>query len=189
MEINWADTRLRTNDAVSIEIPNNKIVEGTIINLSFPTSLHAMRLTVGADYNVPPNRVKDALLRAASHAEGIVQDPAPKAFLKDFGDSAIVYEIKFWMTSHATYNDLCDAIRTNIWYEFKRQKINIPFPIRTLQVERKSVATSPPENNNRRHPPVRTAVLVPPERATRSAAARLPGPSIRTRRSDHRGRS
>ncbi len=146
MEINWADTRLRTNDAVSIEIPNNKIVEGTIINLSFPTSLHAMRLTVGADYNVPPNRVKDALLRAASHAEGIVQDPAPKAYLKDFGDSAVLYEIKFWMTSHATYNDLCDAIRTNIWYEFKRQKINIPFPIRTLQVERKSVTTSPPEN-------------------------------------------
>ena len=74
MEINWADTRLRTNDAISIEIPNNKIVEDTIINLSFPTTLHAQRLVVGADYNVPPNRVKDALRRAASHAEGIVLD-------------------------------------------------------------------------------------------------------------------
>ena len=137
MEINWADTRLRTNDAISIEIPNNKIVEDTIINLSFPTSLHAQRLLVGADYNVPPNRVKDALKRAATHAEGIVLDPPPKVFLKDFGDSAILYEVKFWMNSHATYNDLCDAIRTNIWYEFRRQKINIPFPIRTLQMDRK----------------------------------------------------
>ena len=136
-EINWADTRLRTNDAVSIEIPNNKIVEGTIINLSAPTPLHAMRITVGADYTVPPNRVKEALRRAASNAEGIVLDPAPKAYLKDFGDSAILYEIKFWMTTHDGFNDLCDAIRTNIWYEFKRQNINIPFPIRTLQVERK----------------------------------------------------
>ena len=135
-EINWADTRLRTNDAVSIEIPNNKIVEDTITNLSFPTSLHAMRITIGADYGVPPNRVKDALRRAASHAEGIVLDPPPKAYLKDFGDSAILYEIKFWMNSHATYNDLCDAIRTNVWYEFKRQKINIPFPVRTLQIDR-----------------------------------------------------
>jgi small-conductance mechanosensitive channel/CRP-like cAMP-binding protein len=138
MEINWADTRLRTNDAISIEIPNNKIVEDTIINLSFPTTLHAQRLVVGADYNVPPNRVKDALRRAASHAEGIVMDPPPKAYLKDFGDSAILYEVKFWMNSHATFNDLCDAIRTNIWYEFRRQKINIPFPIRTLQMERKT---------------------------------------------------
>nr|MBA2744471.1 mechanosensitive ion channel [Chthoniobacterales bacterium] len=144
VEINWADTRLRTNDAVSIEIPNSKIVEGTIINLSSPTALHAMRLSVGADYATPPNRVKDALLRAASHAEGIEHDPPPKAYLKDFGDSAILYEVKFWMTSHATYNDLCDAIRTNIWYEFKRQKINIPFPIRTLQVERKTAGRPRP---------------------------------------------
>jgi small-conductance mechanosensitive channel/CRP-like cAMP-binding protein len=136
-EINWADTRLRTNDAISIEIPNNKIVEETIINLSAPTPLHAKRITVGADYTVPPNRVKEALRRAAANAEGIVLDPAPKVYLKDFGDSAILYEIKFWMTTHDGFNDLCDAIRTNIWYEFKRQNINIPFPIRTLQVDRK----------------------------------------------------
>lgn len=137
-EINWGDTRLRTNDAISIEIPNEKIVEGTIINLNYPTPLHAMRITVGADYSAPPNRVKEALRRAATNAEGIVLDPAPKAYLKDFGDSAIVYEIKFWMTTHDGFNDLCDSIRTNIWYEFKRQNINIPFPIRTLQVERKA---------------------------------------------------
>ena len=35
------------------------------------------------------------------------------------------------------YNNVCDAIRTNIWYKFKRQRITIPFPIRTLEVNRK----------------------------------------------------
>jgi CRP-like cAMP-binding protein len=49
-----------------------------------------------------------------------------------------MYEIKFWMTNHAAYNDICDAIRTNIWYEFKRQRITIPFPIRTLHLHRRS---------------------------------------------------
>jgi CRP-like cAMP-binding protein len=98
-----------------------------------------MRLSVGADYSVPPNRVKDALRRAAMKAPGIEQSPPPKVYLKDFGESAIMYDVKFWMTTHATYNDICDAIRTNIWYEFKRQKINIPFPMRTLQVERKTI--------------------------------------------------
>ncbi len=137
-EINWADTILRTNDAISMEIPNNKIVEETIVNLSSPTPLHAMRITVGADYGVAPNRVKDALCRAASNAEGLIHDPAPKAYLKDFGDSAIVYEVRFWMTTHAGFSEICDAIRTNIWYEFKRQKINIPFPIRTLQIDQKN---------------------------------------------------
>jgi small-conductance mechanosensitive channel/CRP-like cAMP-binding protein len=141
-EINWADTRLRTNDAISIEIPNNKIVEGTIINLSFPTPLHAMRLSVGADYGTPPNRVKDALRRAATNAEGIVLDPPPKVYLKEFADSAIVYEVKFWLNNYAIYSDIADAIRTNVWYEFRRQKINIPFPVRTLHVERKPSAAA-----------------------------------------------
>ena len=142
VEIGWGDTRLRTNDAISIEIPNNKMVDETIINLSSPTALHAMRVSVGADYSAPPNRVKDALRRAATNATGIELSPPPKVYLKEFGDSAILYDIKFWMTTHSTFNDVCDAIRTNIWYEFKRQKINIPFPIRTLQVERRPVAGS-----------------------------------------------
>jgi hypothetical protein len=54
----------------------------------------------------------------------------------NFADSAVIYEIKFSMSNHRAYNEVCDAIRTNIWYEFKRQQITIPFPIRTLHVQR-----------------------------------------------------
>ncbi|MGH7489539.1 MAG: cyclic nucleotide-binding domain-containing protein, partial [bacterium] len=71
-------------------------------------------------------------------AEWVVKDPEPKVFLVDFGDFAITYEIKFWMLNHQNYNNACDAIRTNIWYKFKRQKITIPFPIRTLEINRKT---------------------------------------------------
>jgi small-conductance mechanosensitive channel len=142
MEINLGATKLRTNDAIYLHIPNNEIVKQTITNLHYPNALHAMRLSVGADYGVPPNRVKDALMRAVTHATGVVLEPVPKIYLKEFADSAIVYEIKFWMTNHASFNDICDAIRTNVWYEFKRRKIQIPFPIRTLQLERKSSAAS-----------------------------------------------
>jgi CRP-like cAMP-binding protein len=59
-----------------------------------------------------------------------------KVFVMDFADSAVIYEIKFSMGNHREYNDVCDAIRTNIWYEFKRQHITIPFPIRTLHLQR-----------------------------------------------------
>jgi small-conductance mechanosensitive channel/CRP-like cAMP-binding protein len=137
MEINWRSTRLRTNDAIYLDIPNNEIVRQTIVNLHYPQPLHAMRIVVGVDYNTPPNKVKDALFQATIHAEGVQKAPEPKVFLKNFGDFAIQYEIKFYMLSHQEYNDVCDAIRTNIWYKFKRQKITIPFPIRTVEVSRK----------------------------------------------------
>jgi len=40
------------------------------------------------------------------------------------------------MEDHNFYNEVCDAIRTNIWYSFQRHGIKIPFPMRTVQLER-----------------------------------------------------
>src|SRR5438552_15450099 len=138
MEINWRSTRLRTNDGIYLDIPNNEIVRTTIINLHYPTEVHAMRMRVGVDYNVPPNRVKDALARAAQSAKNVLPSPPVKVFLVEFGDHAVTYEIKYYMGNHARFNETNDAVRTNVWYELKRQRINIPYPIRTLQLERRS---------------------------------------------------
>src|SRR5437588_5334950 len=138
MEINWRSTRLCTNDNIYLDIPNNEIVKSTIINLHYPTEAHAMRIRVGVDYNMPPNRVKDALARAAQSAKNVLPSPPVKVFLIEFGDHAVTYEIKYYMGNHARFNETNDAVRTNVWYELKRQRINIPYPIRTLQLERRS---------------------------------------------------
>ena len=142
MEINWRSTRLRTTDNVYLDIPNSHLARQTIINFSYPTPVHAMRLHLGVDYDVPPNRAKDALLRATVKAEGVLADPPPKVFLQNFGDSAIIYEVKFWMSDHSRLSDIQDAIRTNVWYEFQRAHIRIPFPTRTVQLERKPVTAA-----------------------------------------------
>jgi small-conductance mechanosensitive channel/CRP-like cAMP-binding protein len=138
MEINWRSTRLCTNDNIYLDIPNNEIVKTTIVNLHYPTEVHAMRIRVGVDYNVPPNRVKDVLKRAASNATGVLANPPVKIFLVDFADHAVTYEIKYYMGNHARINEINDSVRTNVWYELKRQRITIPYPIRTLQLERKT---------------------------------------------------
>jgi len=138
MEINWRSSRLRTNDNIYLDIPNNEIVRETIINLHYPTELHAMRIRVGIDYTTPPNRVKDTLFRAASTAAGVLAQPPVKVFLVEFADHAMIYEVKYYMGNHSRINEINDAVRTNIWYELKRQRIRIPFPVRTLHLERRA---------------------------------------------------
>jgi small-conductance mechanosensitive channel len=138
MEINWRSTRLRTNDNIYLDIPNNEMVGHEIVNLHYPTEVHAMRIRVGVEYKNPPNLVKDALFRAASTANGVLAQPKVKVFLVDFADFAVTYEIKFYMGNHSRINEINDAVRTNVWYELKRRGITIPFPIRTLQVQRKA---------------------------------------------------
>ncbi len=136
MEVNWRSTRLRTNDHVSLEIPNSQMVKQPIINLTFPTRLHAMRVRVGVEYSAPPNTVKEILANAALRVPQVLPAPAPKVYLIEFGDSAVLYEIKFFFEDHSMYNDIVDSIQTNIWYGLDRKKIKIPFPIRTVKIER-----------------------------------------------------
>ena len=136
IEINWRSTRLRTLDHISIEIPNREIMRQTIVNLNRPQRLHAMRLPVTLDYHTPPTRAKDVLLHAVANAKGIAPDPKPKVYLKGFGESGIEYEIKFWMEDHAVFLEVCDAIQSNVWYGLRRHGIPIPYPTRTLKLER-----------------------------------------------------
>jgi len=137
-EINWRSTRLCTNDDIYLDIPNNEMVSHQIVNLHYPTEVHAMRIRVGVEYKNPPNVVKDALFRAASTAKNVLAEPKVKVFLVDFADFAVIYEIKYYMGNHSRINETNDAVRTNVWYELKRRGITIPFPIRTLQVQRKA---------------------------------------------------
>ena len=140
MEIHWRATRFRTRDNIWLEIANNQLVKERITSLTFPDRFHAMRLEVGADYDVPPDKVKDSLLRAARAVPGVRETPAVKVFVKDFGPSAIVYQVKFWMDDQSSFDEITDGIRTRVWYEFHREGIRIPYPVQTLEVRRPAKA-------------------------------------------------
>ncbi|HYR59672.1 MAG TPA: mechanosensitive ion channel family protein [Chthoniobacteraceae bacterium] len=156
IEVNWRSTRLRTNDDVYLDIPNKQIVGATITNLTFPTRQHAIRLRVGFDHSVPPNYIKDVIGRAVAEARGVLATPKPKVFLNDFAESAVTYEIKFWMEDESSFWDIVDGIRTNVWYAAQRANIRMPFPIRTVHLERhggKSTGTlATAQQSARKHP-------------------------------------
>jgi len=141
IEVNWRSTRLRTNDDHYLDIPNSSIVRSTIVNLSYPSHLHAMRIRIGIDSDTPPNKVRQVLINAALNSGGVLAAPPPKIFLVDFADSSITYEVKFWIENHAAYNEISDGLRTSIWYALQRNGIAIPSPIRTVQIERKRDTT------------------------------------------------
>src|SRR6185295_18845885 len=109
IEVNWRSTRLRTNDDIYLDIPNKMIVGTTITNLTYPTRQHAIRLSVGFDYATPPNFIKDIMAKAAAAAPGVLATPAPRVFLKDFADSAVLYEIKFWLEDESKFTDIVDG--------------------------------------------------------------------------------
>jgi small-conductance mechanosensitive channel/CRP-like cAMP-binding protein len=152
VEINWRSTRFVTNDDVQLDVPNQQIVRSTIVNYHGGGSRHGMRLEVGVQYDAPPNRVREILVHAAAAANGVLKDPAPNVFLKNFGESAIIYELRFWIDDHRRLNVISDAIHTNVWYALRRQHISMPYPTRTVHVERARASHGPGAPEHRRDP-------------------------------------
>jgi CRP-like cAMP-binding protein len=136
VELNWRSTRLRNNDDVSFDIPNSQLAKATIVNLYYPSRRHAARVRVSVDHRIPPNDVKDAMYQAAAAAPGVLRDPPPKIFLIDFAESAVQYEIKFWLMDGRVFADIIDGVRTNVWYELNRRGIRLAFSTQLIELVR-----------------------------------------------------
>jgi small-conductance mechanosensitive channel len=139
VEINWRSTRLVDNDHISYELPNSDIVKNRIVNLNRPGEEHGVRLSFGLDYDTPPALAKEVLLKVVKGVQGVLETPSPVVFTREFADSAVTYELRFWMRQARLYNVACDEIRTALWYEMGRRGMKVPFPTRSLEVRQRNV--------------------------------------------------
>lgn len=58
----------------------------------------------------------------------VLSEPAPKALLLSYGDYAINYGLRFWITNPMNNVSICSAVNQAIWQAFQQQGIEIPFP-------------------------------------------------------------
>ncbi|MEZ5286557.1 MAG: mechanosensitive ion channel family protein [Vicinamibacterales bacterium] len=128
-EVTWRATKLRTKSGQFLLVPNSVISKDPILNYSEPTIPTRIDVEVGASYLSPPDEVKEAIRRALTNAPLAMREPAPLVMVQGFGASSIDYLARFWIEDYATDNVARDQVRTNIWYEFRRSNIEIPWPI------------------------------------------------------------
>lgn len=132
--ITWRTTHLRTRDNDNLVIPNSKLAEERVLNFYYPHPMHMERIRVGADYRVPPYRVRRALLEAVNGVTGALDKPSPDVYVLSFDDSAILYELRVWLEDVVQAPRIASDLRARVWEELKKAGITIPFPIRTLEL-------------------------------------------------------
>jgi small-conductance mechanosensitive channel/CRP-like cAMP-binding protein len=128
-EVTWRATKIRTKTGNFVVVPNSQLSRDTITNYSEPTHETRIEIEVGASYDTPPNDVR-TVIRAALLGEPMLVSTMPlDVFVHDFGHSAIVYRVRFWITDFAMDEVIKDQVRTLIYYAFRRHGITIPYPI------------------------------------------------------------
>lgn len=126
---NWRETRLRTVAGHILILPNSKVSEAVVHNMTRPTPLRRIRIPVGASYSDAPGEVQAALLAAALGVPGVLREPKPTAVVAEFKDFGINYDLRFWTDRYFDRTVLIGEVQARIWYQFKRQNIEIPFPM------------------------------------------------------------
>ena len=133
------ETKLRTTRAITrddkvIIIPNHKFLTDSIYNYTQNHKTTREFVKIGVAYGSDTELVTKLLLDVASKQDGVLNNPKPFVLFEDFGDSALIFSIYFFLED--SYGD--PKIKSNMRYMindlFKENKISIPFPQRDVHL-------------------------------------------------------
>jgi small-conductance mechanosensitive channel len=160
VDITWRTTKILTRQNDYVIFPNRLVAERELKNFMYPAALEYPVIEVGLPYSTLPSIAEEALLEAATKTTGVLKKPSPKVLLSDFGESSITYRLIFTIDDFDNYRDIVSDVRKEIYYTMKRYGVVIPFPIRTVFVQ-KGEARVPEWKETYRH---RLQVRVGPSR-------------------------
>lgn len=121
-------------------IPNNKMSRDMVVNLVGPDAAIRQSTTVGVAYGSDIEKVKAALAAAAEENPMVITDnPGREAYagLEEFGDYALVFKLKFWISDADKLNRVRREVNESIVKHLAEAGIEVPVPIMTLNFEGK----------------------------------------------------
>ena len=124
-EITMTYTMLATADNKLISIPNSAVVAAQIVNYS-AAETRRVEVLVSASYDAPTQKVLDALIQAGT-VDNVLLDPAPRAVITAYGDSAISYSLRLWVKT-PDYWDVYFQVNQRVKDVFDEQGIEMTYP-------------------------------------------------------------
>ncbi len=132
-DIRVRSTVVRTYNNSDLIVPNSEFVSQKLTNWSFRDAKVRRSITVGVAYGSDTGLVRETLYAIAFKQTRVFRRPKPEVLFIDFGDSALMFKLRFW-----TDIDHMLTVETDIRFEIERQfaelNIKIPFPQRDIHV-------------------------------------------------------
>ena len=128
-------TVLRKLDGIEVIIPNETLISENIINHTLTDRKSRISIDVQISYKSSVDKAFEILLNSAKNEPRVLNDPAPSVFLMKFADSGIDLMLSFYIVDPEEGSwGLKSDIYREIWNEFQKQDIEIPYPYRTVEI-------------------------------------------------------
>ena len=120
-------TEVETFDKASLIIPNSELITSKVLNWTHRNKMGAVNVKVSTSYNADPEAVLKILVDCATaHAE-VLTTPAPGASLENFGDSALMYNLRITLADVDRAGNVQSDLRVAILKAFRAAGIEIPY--------------------------------------------------------------
>ncbi len=133
-EIRLRTTRAITRDDKVIVIPNHIFLTDSIYNYTQNHRTTRESVKVGVAYGSDVRLVSKLLEEVAASQKGVLKSPKSFVLFEDFGDSALLFSINFFINDSFSDPRLKSEIRFKINDKFREHNISIPFPQRDVHI-------------------------------------------------------
>jgi small-conductance mechanosensitive channel len=153
VDISMRATQIRTNDNISIIVPNSEFISSTVINWSHSDRNVRFNFHVAVAYESDAEFVREQLLEVAASEMGVLMEPPPDVLLHEYADSGIVFNLRVWTRE---YTDRPGVLQSKLYYaiqkRFRESGIVFPFPQRDVYIKQmpdhlRGTAEAPPSDS------------------------------------------
>ena len=138
-DISWRSTIIRGLGNNLIIVPNSKLAQAIVTNYYLPERRMSLNIPVGVSYDSDPDQVEQVLLEEAQNAArtvpGLLAEPAPVVrLMPGFGDSTLNFTLTCQVSEFVDQFPVQHELRKRILKRFQKERIQMPFPTRTIYV-------------------------------------------------------
>ena len=126
-------TKILTNEENLVVIPNNNLVNSTVVNHARGGGDGQGRrislvMDIGVEYDEDISHVKYTVLQLMRECPYVIDTPEPRVLLNELGDFAKVFRMYGWVEDYSDEFVAKDWLLKNIAERFAKEGIGIPFP-------------------------------------------------------------
>lgn len=126
---------VRDRDGVETLVPNQYLINNSVINWSYSDARVRLRLPVMVSYQDDPEKALALLKSAAADHPRILSEPGPATRLMSFEDYGMRLEVRFWIADPMNgVNNVRSDVNRAIFRLFREAGITIPVAQRELRM-------------------------------------------------------
>jgi small-conductance mechanosensitive channel len=137
---------LKSDDGTESLIPNDTFITSAVVSQTYSNRRIRLILPFRVSYTSNVELALSIMLDAAQKRPQVLADPEPVVHLKEFVDSGINLELIIWVEDpEGGVLRLRSNLNLEIWAEFQKNGIEIPFP--QCEVRLRTVKTDDSKGN------------------------------------------